>query len=116
MSPSFLELAFPKTGLPLNTILGNSAGIRRAEEGSYRKPIFWHHGFLETSVAPIAAQIRKRLAFHRHKLPIIATRVEGELQDAVGVIVVDLSVPNRTLYLIVALAPAGTDHELTDAF
>src|SRR5215207_10062214 len=52
-----------------------------------------------TSVAPLAARIRKRLAFHRHELPIIAARVEGELQDAVGVIVVDLSVLNRTLNL-----------------
>src|SRR5215217_6590364 len=80
-----------------------------------RKPIFWHHGFLETSVAPIAARIRKRLAFHRHELPIIATRVEGELQDAVGVIVVDLSVLIGPLNLVVALAPAGSDYELTDA-
>src|SRR5215204_5655422 len=95
--------------------LGNSAGIRRAEEGSSRKLIFWHHGFLETSVAPIAARIRKRLTFHRHELPIIAARAEGELQDTVGVVVVDLSVLNGTLNLIVALAPAGTDHELTDA-
>src|SRR5215204_1635820 len=68
-----------------------------------------------TSVAPVAARIRKRLAVHRHELPIIAARVQGELQDAVGVVVVDLSVLNRTLNLIVAPAPAGADHELTDA-
>src|SRR5215217_2065711 len=68
-----------------------------------------------TSVAPVAARIRERIAFHRHELPIIAARVEGELQDTYGVVVEDLSVLNRTLYLIVALAPAGADHELTDA-
>src|SRR5215208_3236829 len=43
-------------------------------------------------VASGASGVRERLALHSYEPPLIALRVEGELQDAIGLIVVELAV------------------------
>jgi hypothetical protein len=73
-----------------------------------------HFSSLLWLVASGASGVRERLALHSYEPPLIALRVEGELQDAKGLIVVDLAVGDGLQDGIVALAP-GAHHELPDA-
>src|SRR5215208_888023 len=65
-------------------------------------------------VASGASGVRERLALHSYEPPLIALRVEGELQDAIGLIIVDLAVGDGLQDGVVAPTP-GAHHELPDA-
>src|SRR5215208_5220507 len=67
-----------------------------------------------SSVASGAAGVGEGPAPRRDEPPLVALRMEGELQDAVGVVVVDLAVGDGLQDRIVAL-PSGAHHELPDA-
>src|SRR5215212_9693453 len=65
------------------------------------------------AVAPAAPGICEGPAPRRDESPLVALRMEGELQDAVGVVVVDLAVGDGLQDGVVAL-PSGANHELPD--
>ena len=65
-------------------------------------------------MAPGTSGVRERLVLHGDEPPLVALRAQGELQDAVGVVVVDLAVGDRVHNRVVALAPCA-HHELPDA-
>src|SRR5215213_7043155 len=67
-----------------------------------------------SSVASGAAGVGEGHAPRRDEPPFVALRMEGELQDAVGVVVVDLAVGDGLEDRVVALA-SGANHELPDA-
>ena len=62
-----------------------------------------------------AAGIGERLAGFGNKLPIVALRMERQLQNTIGVIVPDLTVGQGFAHGAVSIFPASAYHELTDA-
>src|SRR5215211_9201996 len=65
-------------------------------------------------VALVVARVSELSARRRQEPPLVALRAEGELQHAVGVVVVDLAVGKGVKDLVVVLA-TGAHHELPDA-
>src|SRR5215207_5390312 len=66
-----------------------------------------------SSVALGAAGVGEGPAPRRDEPPLVALRMEGELQDAVGVVVVDLAVGDGLKDGVVAL-PSSANHKLPD--
>src|SRR5215213_7610881 len=66
------------------------------------------------TVAQSAPGICEGPAPRRDEPPLVAVRMEGELQDAVGLVVVDLAVGDGLQDRVVALA-SGANHKLPDA-
>src|SRR5215212_1369490 len=66
------------------------------------------------SVAGAAARISKGLPRHRHELPVIPVRAQGQLQDAGDIPIELLDIGGRSPQRGMALA-TGADHELADA-
>jgi hypothetical protein len=64
-------------------------------------------------VTPAMARVGERLALHGDEAPGVSLWVEGELQHAVGVVVVEFAVSDGILDLVVALATRA-HHELAD--
>jgi hypothetical protein len=58
-------------------------------------------------VASCASGVAKGLAFYRYEPPLIALRVEGNLQDTISLIIVDLAVCDGIHNRIVALTPGA---------
>ena len=65
-------------------------------------------------MTPAVAGVRERSALRGDEPPVVTLGMEGELEYAVGVVVVDLAVGKWTPDLVVALA-TGAHHELADA-
>src|SRR5215208_5941652 len=65
------------------------------------------------TVAPSTPGICEGPAPRRDESPLVAVRMECELQDAVGVVVVDLAVGDGLQDRVVALA-SGANHKLPD--
>src|SRR5215217_5466040 len=87
---------------------GQNLSGRRQRGGRGRDPRYPPASAL-LAVAPSAPRICEGSAPRRDESPLVALRMEGELQDAVGVVVVDLAVGDGLKDRVVAL-PSGANH------